>query len=620
LLFDAPQRRRSKASKPAAPEVARATAIEDARVPAASGRAAVLAALDPDQADAAAAVDGPVMVIAGPGSGKTRMLVHRLAYLVLERGVPASSLLAVTFTRRATEEMRSRLEALLPPDAGACAIHSFHSLGLSMLRADGAAFGLAPDFRIADERERRAALAADLQVGEGKAARLLRGISVLKRTGAVAEGEAAEALAACARLGRERNWVDFDDLVGLSVELLETHPEIAARWCDRFSHICADEFQDIDERQYRLLQLIAGPDGNVCVIGDPNQAIYGFRGADAGCFERFRQDFPAVRTLRLDRNYRSSGTIVRAAAQVIRGDGPGDLVRPMLEPIAVHTAPDDRAEAEFVAATIEELLGGHDLLAANRAKPAKGKAARPLGFGDFAVLYRTDAQAAVLREAFDQAGIPFRKSSPARIDRQPAVRALLAALEGDAADATPDLAARIAAAAEELRQGGEIADAASIAEARRRLVALAQSRDVGNDEARLAEQVAMATEADFWDARADRVSLLTMHAAKGLEFPVVFVVGCEDGIVPFRWGIAERDEDEAGHDASAAEERRLFYVAMTRARDRLFVSRAAQRSWRGRPHQAPPSPFLKDIATELTAMLGDGRQRRRPERHQYSLF
>jgi superfamily I DNA/RNA helicase len=556
------------------------------------------------------------------------MLTHRLAHLVLERGVPAASCLAITFTRRAAEELRERLSALLPPAAGDCAVHSFHSLGLALLRADGAAAGLQPDFRIADERERRAVLATELSITESKAARRLKAISVLKRTGGEPDdAETASALAACRRLGMAQNWVDFDDLVGLSVDVLETNAAIAARWRNRFSYLCVDEFQDVDERQYRLLQLLAAPEGNICVIGDPNQAIYGFRGATAACFTRFLQDFPSARTMRLGRNYRSTGTIVTAAAQVIGNGTPEDITRPMQDPVVVHAAPTEQVEAEFVAAVIESLLGGHDLLAASRQQitptvpsPASGGGnaggGRPLGFADFAVLYRTDAQSAALRNAFDNAGIPFKKSSPAPIAGQAPVRALLGALERQGLDLRAlDLSARVVAAAEQIRREGDGLDIAALAEARRWLTALAGT----GDEAALREQVALSTEADFWDPRADRVSLLTMHAAKGLEFPVVFVVGLEDGLMPFSWG-ASGAEDTPHEGSPDAEERRLFYVAMTRAKDRLFLSRALQRSWRGQLRALPPSPYLGDIAAELVLHHALPARKERRETLQYSLF
>jgi len=604
LLFDAPLKRRARTATPRAtvPETPRAGAPASVAAPAPSGRAGLLAALDADQARAAAMVDGPLVVLAGPGSGKTRMLTHRLAHLVAECGVPAAECLAITFTRRATEELRTRLAALLPV-SGACTVHSFHSLGLAILRAHGAALGLAPGFRIADEAERVAALAADMGITPQKAARLLKAASVLKRTDGVAEEETQAALAALRRLGQEGNWIDFDDLVGLAVTLLERDTGIAAQWRARFRHICADEFQDVDALQYRLLRLLAGSHGGLCVIGDPDQAIYGFRGADADCFARFMQDFPNAHTVRLGRNYRSTGTIVAASAQVMKARD-AVAMRPVQEAITLHDAADERAEAAFVAAEIEALLGGHDMLAAKRRDDGG------LGFGDFAVLYRTDAQAAALREAFDRAGIPFRKSTPAPIAGQASVQAVLSALAGQDRDAP--LPVRLAAAIEQVRRGGDAPDAATLAEAGRWLDALAALPDVADDEALLREQVALCTEADFWDGRAARVSLLTIHAAKGLEFPVVFVVGLEDGIVPFVWGA----EDEA----DTAEERRLFYVAMTRARDRLYLCRAQRRFWRGEVRALPPSPFLRDVPAELTVRHVPAARKPRVAARQYSLF
>ncbi|MCW5620281.1 MAG: UvrD-helicase domain-containing protein [Burkholderiales bacterium] len=615
LLFDAPVMRRTRTRTKSAPQAAETQAPTASR-PAAStpsNRTGILAALDADQAGAAEAVEGALVVVAGPGSGKTRMLTHRLAYLMLERGLPPAACLAITFTRRAAEELRERLSTLVPAGASECAVHTFHSLGLAFLHAEGTTVGLRPDFRIADERERATALAADRGITQSRAARLLKAVSLIKRTASKAgDEETASALAASRRLGMERNWVDFDDLVALPVEILQTDAAAAARWRSRFRQVCVDEFQDVDEQQYRLLKLLAAPDGNLCVIGDPNQAIYGFRGANAACFARFAADFPAARTLRLGRNYRSTGTIVTAAAQVIGSGTPEDVMRPMQEPITVHAAATERAEADFVAATIERLLGGHDLLVANREQLFKGNG-RALGFGDFAVLYRTDAQSAALREAFDRAGIPFKKSSPAAIAGQSAVHALLAALTQQ----TPgmlglDLSVRIAAAAEQLRHDEKTSDIAALAEARRWLTALATT----GGEAQLREQVALSTEADFWDARADRVSLLTMHAAKGLEFSVVFVVGLEDGIVPFSWS-AEDAEEEHGPDA---EERRLFYVAMTRAKDRLILSRTRERGWRGQLRALPPSPFLNAIAPELMHEHAPSAREKRSETRQYDLF
>ena len=600
LLFDAPMSKRKPAGavRPAAPSPA---AQEDAPVKSArpllrivsdrtsTTASGILAQLDEDQRAAAGIVDGPLLIVAGPGSGKTRTLTYRIAHLVAERGAAAENCLAITFTRRAAAEMRERLARLLPTGTGKVAIHTFHSLGLAILREHASAAGLDHGFRVAGEAERIELLAATLELSAHKAERLLRGISREKRTQSWAGAEVTEARAAYARAMALRNWIDFDDLVALSVRVLVSDARITELYRSRLRWISVDEFQDVDEQQYRLLTLLAPPDGNLCAIGDPNQAIYGFRGADASCFDRFRQDYPEARIVRLARNYRSTGTIVTASSQVIapRPNEPvAEIVRDMHERIAIHTAPTDRAEAESVVKTIEHMIGGHNFFSIDSGRAAVGPQASR-SFADFAVLYRTDGQSASLREALDRSGIPYQRHSHATLAEEPAVRTLLQEL-GDGSDATT-LADDLRAAGNRLAERGDAGASATIAMALQRLIALAER--LGNDRAHFADAAALTTESEFWDARADRVSLLTLHAAKGLEFAVVFIVGLEDGLLPLHWG--EPD------DAAMAEERRLFYVGMTRAKDRLILSRARQRHWRGRTHMLEPSPFLRDIENEL---------------------
>ena len=620
LLFDAPIARR-KAAEPEKPNAASRAAVDDGETAPARPRlrlvhgqgsepaSGILAALDEDQRAAAEAVDGPLLILAGPGAGKTRVLTYRIAHLVAERGAAAENCLAITFTRRAAAEMRERLARLLPAGTEV-PVHTFHSLGLTILREHASAAGLDRGFRIAGEAERIALLAQTLDLTAHKAERWLRAISKEKRTQSWAGIDAAEATAAYGRALALRNWIDFDDLVSLSVRAMVADPGVAARYRSRFRFISVDEFQDVDEQQYRLLTLLAPADGNVCVIGDPNQAIYGFRGADASCFDRFRQDHPAVRVARLGRNYRSSGTIVTAAAQVIaarRSEPVAEMVRDMLERIVIHAAPTERAEAEFVVETIEQIIGGHSFFSLDSGR-ANAALATHVSFADFAVLYRTEAQSAALCEALDRSGIPWQKSSHAPLTDEPAVRALLQEL-GAGSDATtlPDA---LRAAAERLAERGDSVDGAGIAMAFPRLAALAER--CGNDRARLADAAALTTDAEFRDPRADRVSLLTLHAAKGLEFEVVFIAGLEDGLLPLHWN--EPDE------GAMAEERRLFYVGMTRAKDRLILSRARQRHWRGRLQMLEPSPFLRDIENELVKHQLMEPGRRKPQDRQLKLL
>ncbi len=512
-------------------------------------RVDVLRGLDDDQRRAAEVVHGPLLIIAGPGSGKTRTLTRRIAHLIADCGVPATACLAITFTRRAASEMRERLAQLLPGAADQIPIHTFHSLGLAILREHGDAAGLPRGLRVASEAERIEALSQALDVPTRKAESLLRAISKAKRTAAD-----AEALDTYQHALTTRNWIDFDDLVGLAVRALSTDAAVAAAWRDRLRWISVDEFQDVDEQQYRLLALLtsANPNANLCVIGDPNQAIYGFRGADAACFDRFTHDHPQAVTVTLARNYRSTGTIVTASSQLI--SQPLDaIVRDMHERITIHSASSDRAEAEFVVTTIEQLMGGHSLLSIETGRGGAGHAETALSFADFAVLFRTDAQSEVLLDAFDRSGIPYKKHTHKPLSPAP-----------PPADATAS------------------------------------------------DDLALITEADLWDPRADRVSLLTLHAAKGLEFPIVFIVGLEEGVLPLYWNDL--------NDEAAAEERRLFYVGMTRAKDRLLISRATQRQWRGRMQTLSASRFLNAIESELTKHQRTPEMRRKPENAQLSLL
>jgi uncharacterized protein (TIGR00375 family) len=607
VLFDAPVARKRKVvapttAAPAPAPVTPAAAGPRERAPAGG----LLGALDPAQRAAAAIVEAALTIIAGPGSGKTRTLTHRIAHLVAERGVPPAQCLAVTFTRRAAAELRERLAALLGAPASDIAIHTFHSLGLAILREHPDAAGLHRGFRIAAEPERIDLLAKTLDVAPGKAETLLRAISKAKRSGAPGSAEIGDAMAAYARAMQLADAVDFDDLIGLAIAALAADAELLAHYRARWRHISVDEFQDVDEQQLRLLALLAPPGADICVIGDPDQAIYGFRGADAACFARFAADHPGIRTVRLGRNYRSSGTIVAASAQLIgagRGDAPiTDVVRNLQDHITLHTAPTERAEAEFIVATIERMIGGHSFFSLDSGR-ASGAGAQ-VSFADFAVLYRTDAQSAALTEAFARSGMPFKKHGAGKLADDAAVRALLRHAAGAASrDA-------LAAAAERLRHDADAPDEAVARLALQRLTLLAQG--CAFDPSRFADALALASEADFFDPRADRVSLLTIHAAKGLEFPVVFIAGLEDGVMPLTFG--------APDPATLAEERRLLYVGMTRAKDRLLLSRAERRVVRGKVREQAPSRFLADIERELLRQQTSELPRRKPQEQQLSLF
>ncbi|MEE8524061.1 MAG: UvrD-helicase domain-containing protein [Thermoanaerobaculia bacterium] len=571
----------------------------------------VLDALDPDQRTAAEIVSGPLLIIAGPGTGKTRTLTHRLAYMVTAGIAAPEECLAITFTRRAAEEMRERLAALMPEDAQRVTVTTFHGLGLQILRRHRAELGLERGFRIAGEAERLDLIREIYEVSRTQAGRLAEEIGRARR------GDGVEALstrdlstrdrptrdrpvvdpAPYLKALRDRDLVDFDDLLALTVELLEDRAEVLAATRRRFRWLSIDEYQDVDALQYRLVRLLAPDAAGICAIGDPDQSIYRFRGADVGFFLRFQQDYPAARTVELRRNYRSSRAIVDAALQAIApaslvaGRALTAMVDDGVEHLVVHTAASEKAEAEHVVQSIEQLLGGTSYFSLDSGRVGDdGDDA--LSFDDFAVLYRTDAQSVAVIEALERAGIPFQKRSHSRLADCPEVRQLLEALREDIERRatlpllTLPVAARLDAASRRLAEDSK--DAAAITAARDLLAPLAVR--CGDDVERFLAEVALGAEVDTWDPRAERVSLLTLHAAKGLEFAVVFIVGCVDGLLPFR-----RD----GGDTDLDEERRLFFVGMTRARSRLILSHARRRRWRGQVLDCIPSPFLEDIDEAL---------------------
>ncbi|MBQ1069818.1 UvrD-helicase domain-containing protein, partial [Micromonospora sp. D75] len=549
--------------------------------------------LDAMQRVAASAPGGPLLIVAGPGTGKTRTLTHRIAYLCAELNVFPDQCLAITFTRRAAEELRHRLDGLLGPVAEDVTVGTFHSLGLTVLRENAAAAGLPADFRIADDTDRAAARA-----------------------------EAGDDDERYAALLRKRDLVDLDELLTLPVSLLKGDRKLVREYRERWKWIFVDEYQDVDAVQYDLLRLLSPPDGNLCAIGDPDQAIYSFRGADVGYFLRFSQDFTDARLVRLNRNYRSSAPILAAAVQAI---APSSLVRgrrldpARLDPeaplVGRYAAASPYDEADFVARTVDELVGGlsHRSLDSGR---IDGRTTS-LSFSDIAVLYRTDAQAAPIVDALARANIPVQKRSHDRLRDRPGVPAIARELRHAGLDGS--LAARVRQAGQILAErfavptldGSGAVRPEDVRTAVDLLTPLARRCD--DDLELFLNQLATGAEVDALDPRAEAVTLLTLHAAKGLEFPVVFLVGAEDGLLPLRWPGSEPDDD------AVAEERRLFFVGLTRAQDRLYVSHAGRRARHGAERDTRPSPFLDVIDPALFERL-DATEPRRPKDHQLRLI
>jgi len=604
------------------------------------GASALLDGLDAQQR-AAATAPGPVLIVAGPGTGKTRTLTHRIAYRISEGRVRAGQCLALTFTRRAAEAMRQRLAALAGLRSQEITVTTFHGLGLQILRQNHAAAGLDPDFGVADE-------AATLAVAAELAGSAVAGRRMLARM----PGDAGARAAVAAAL-EARGLVDFDRLVELPAALLARDPELASALRQRWPSISVDEYQDIDERQYELLRHLTGDSaagGDLTVIGDPDQAIYGFRGCDVGFFLRFAADFPAATEVELTTNYRSAPGIVTGALQAVAPSTlvPGRRLRAACPPdggrswataggrttaasgrttaaggrtraasgytmaagartraagrnaaITVHEAPDERAEAEWIAAEIDRLLGGASFPSLDSGR-ADGQGHGGLALADIAVLYRTDSQAGPLTQALTRAGLPFQKRSHDRLAGRAGVAEIVREMRlteaGPAAAGTGHRAVgdRLRTGVRRLATGAPPAVATDIRAAGEVLRPLADRCD--GDMPRFLTEIAVGAEADALDPRADAVPLLTLHAAKGLEFEVVFLAGCERGLLPLWLPGAD-----PGTATDEAEERRLLFVGMTRARSRLLLSCAAVRTRYGASRPTGPSAFLAAIDPELLA-------------------
>ncbi len=495
---------------------------------------------------AVTSLEGPVLIVAGPGTGKTLTIVRRIACLVHCGSLP-ENILAVTFTNRAAQEMKERTTALLGSGASRICIGTLHLLGLRIIQEAST-----EPFTVYGREEQIEALKPLVKGSTRKARQAAERISRIKNLLEPGNPLTVEIYRAYQESLRQNHAVDFDDLIRVPIEILENGAW--AGFTKRFTHIMVDEYQDINPAQYRLLHILAKDHSNFCAIGDSDQAIYGFRGADAGAFLNFGRDFGNAQRITLDLNYRSTGTILSAAGSLIRNNQrriekeivPTNDVGRLINAVSV---PDERAEGEFIVREIETRIGGasHD-----RMRHAAESLMVPddfSSFSDFAVVYRTNAQAKAIEEAFLASGIPYQV-----IGRRSSLQ-------------SKELEKTLAYLRSIADPGAAVAPV-----------------PVDANEARLL------TMADFFDPRADAVTLTTLHTAKGLEFRVVFLTGVEDGLMPYT---------AAGDDVDVEEERRLFYVGMTRARDEMYLLHARSRFLYGRQMAPLPSPFLKEIPGDL---------------------
>ena len=642
--------------------------------------AEILEGLTTAQREGVEAIEGPVLIVAGPGSGKTRVITHRIAYLMRVCGISPHRIMAATFTNKAAREMRSRLQRLVGTRSDSLTVGTFHAFCAMLLRRDGGFVGVEPNYTIYDDEDQLGLIKQAMGLAELDPkqfpARAVHGVisrakSTLLDSRGLAQHQQNYFEERCARVYHQyeellarNNAVDFDDLLLKSVQLLQEYPEVQEKYQRRYLHLMVDEFQDTNVAQYRLARLLAGEHRNICVVGDPDQSIYSWRNADIRNILSFQQDYPDAKTVALEQNYRSTATILEAAKQLISVNGMR-LAKDLFThndqgvPVVVHEAYDQDEEAQFVITEACRLV--HQ----ERFKP-----------GACAVMYRVNAQSRALEEACLRQGMKYRLVGGVRFYHRREVKDVMAYLRllhnpldevnlsrvihvpprGIGAKSLQDLARwaegentplfvamqRIAIA----QAAGEPCPAPLASRAATAVAGFAtlidnlvqrstqlkvvdlinqvleetglrhyiQSSDDRPEErwenilelrdaaqefngeeppeglASLLERLSLVADGDQYQESEDSMTLITLHQAKGLEFPVVFIVGLEEGMLPHRRSMENEEQLE--------EERRLCYVGITRAEQRLYLLRAFRRGFIG-GNPTVASRFLREIPSHL---------------------
>ncbi|MBM3262581.1 MAG: UvrD-helicase domain-containing protein [candidate division Zixibacteria bacterium] len=613
------------------------------------------------QRQAVVCVGRHLLILGGPGTGKTHTLTYRIAHTA--RLSDPKHILAVTFTHKAAEELKDRLSIVLGDAAGQIVTGTFHGVCLSLLRAWTQKSHIPLSFSLAtpDDLFRLARALWLEDTGTQRRARL-DGISRWKSTGLTEE--TPETVAIYTRALRKQGLLDFDDVILETLNLLRASERFRQDTRERFRHIFVDEYQDINSAQHALLLEWAGDGVLLTAIGDPNQAIYGFRGAENKYFQTFASDFPGARMLYLSENYRSAPELLNAASQMIRASDTGHapaLVATLHRQgrLTIHEAATERAEAEYVVHQIERMVGGTSLFSRDSGR-VHTVADVERSFGDIAVLYRINSQRNALMEAFERSGIPFqvvgdiplidrpgvfeivtllRLSQELSVTATAGLRLLNAVVEGVGERTTAEietlweqrslvttahfallidrsralsvrakaslqhLLADLRYLAAYLQDGGIVAALSHLSgvscwaalnsrygEIEDNLEKLIRCARLETQITPFLDNLLLSREYDAFGVKAERVMLMTLHASKGLEFPIVFITGCENDLLPLQY---------PGLTSDVEEERRLFYVGMTRAKEGLYLLRAGRRSLFGNVSNTYPSPFLADIEEQL---------------------
>lgn len=663
-------------------------------------------ALNADQQAAVDHVNGPLMIIAGPGTGKTRTLTHRIARLI-QNGADVERMLALTFTNKAAAEMKARLGALLDGQRLLPFVGTFHSLGYRLLSLTAVDASLS----VVDEKARKALVRDSMELSglsikeKGISIDAIMGwiatakqdmISSQDSLKGVCPQEYRAQFLRCynnyQQLLKANALVDFEDLILRPVKGLVNDSNVHVRYAGQFDHLFIDEYQDINAGQYRFVRLLAGKHTNICLIGDPDQSIYGFRGSDAACFKWFRQDYADARIIFLSRNYRSTQTILEVSSQVIQHNrklheqGSRQKVYSYMtgdRTITIVPAASENGEAVAIGKYIEAMVGGTGFFSLDSGAVDGTVGQECMSFADMAVLFRTRHQGEVIGRVLEKAGFPCQRVDKRTLLDHPGVESIFSIfklLHGKGLFIDLQAAAGVLKASistkplaifkswayqnrlplaealiqarrlpipkmhrtsqqqlyafsgqilnfQKKTQGLQVADTlewiVKEGELREKYAAdpmfetgydkiIQMGRAHLTDAAGFMAKVAMSGHTDIYEHRAEKVALITMHAAKGLEFPVVFIAGCEDGYIPYRSNSRPSDLEE---------ERRLFYVAMTRAKRQLILTKAKHRRVNGQMLTREWSPFVKEIENSYKRYSGrSGRMAEKPAQEQLSLF
>ncbi|MCX8042504.1 MAG: ATP-dependent helicase, partial [Desulfobacterota bacterium] len=646
---------------------------------------ALLASLNESQRRAVTAPPGPLMIVAGAGTGKTTTLTHRIAYLITHTSARPENVLAITFTIRAAEQMRERLQTLGigSERLDAVWIGTIHALCHEILSRFGQCIGRSNGMIIISQPDRttliKTLLKDPLFPDSTLTPREFEHLITIEKGNGLSDEQMSPPCQYYQTRLNERGFCDYDDLIRDTIRLLKHAPDVRTLLQQRFIHIFVDEYQDINQAQYELLRLLCGEKANLCVVGDADQAIYAFRGAQLKIFLSFQHDFPQATVIRLQENYRSTATIIKAASAVVhhnreRMDMTLIPTQPDGHAIELLDVPSDGEEARIICRHIEKLIGGTRF----ETLPTQTDPGRSYGLGDIAVLYRVHQQNRLIKKALEERGIPVEVAKTRSFYDEPPVATVVQALEvvryperdhamsallahktfGLSLADRENLMTCVGEKGESLfdaLQHGMYLQKISRAGTERlinlinllRMVRTAlttQTIDTitqmlwrvlnPEDEDLLPElitcvmpfthinadsgiplfleKIAMLREGDFAGPQREAVTLMTVHMAKGLEFPVVFLTGLDMGLFPFT--------SEDGLKMDIEEERRLFYVGMTRAREKLYITTSRSRLLFGKRHQMEPSVFLMEIPPSYLKKTYVTAPRKKEKPRQMKLF